>query len=77
MPCVMAGAGPEKEKMEDFERCLESRFNCSQGKMGFGLWGMGKVKEKEELKCPLVFSVGWMADGTVPGMGNTGFRRRK
>ena len=56
MPCVMAGAGPEKEKMEDFERCLESRFNCSQGKMGFGLWGMGKVKEKE-VKMSLSFLI--------------------
>lgn len=39
--------------------------------MGFGLWGVGKVKEKEELKCPLVFSIGWMTDGTVSGIGNT------
>lgn len=32
--------------------------------------GDGKVKKKEELKCPLVFSIGWMTDGTVSGIGN-------
>lgn len=45
--------------------------------MGFWFLGLRTVKGKEELKCFLVFSIGWLDDGVAFEIGNIGFGRRK
>lgn len=52
MPCIIAGDGPEKEKMVDFYRCLENKQLISRRNRicALGDWeGEGKRRVKVSL----------------------------